>query len=43
MEQAVYWLQKSAEQGNAIAQFNLGVRYDNGDGVEKDMEQAVYW
>ena len=30
-----------ADQGNAQAQFNLGVMYDNGDGVLKDDKQAV--
>ena len=27
---------KGAEQGDALAQFNLGFCYDNGDGVAKD-------
>ena len=32
-----------ANQGNAQAQFNLGVMYDNGQGVPKDEAQAVAW
>ncbi|MBQ7215874.1 MAG: SEL1-like repeat protein [Synergistaceae bacterium] len=42
-EQAVVWYRKSAEQGNADGQFNLGFMYRNGYGVEQDYEQAVYW
>ncbi len=41
--QAVYWYRKAAEQGDAAAQYNLGVRYANGRGVAKDDVQAVYW
>ena len=32
-----------AEQGNAKAQFNLGLMYENGQGVPQDDKQAVYW
>ena len=32
-----------AEQGNAIAQLNLGNCYVNGDGVAKDSVQAFSW
>ena len=32
-----------AEQGQAVAQFNLGVMYANGDGVPKDLAQAHMW
>ena len=32
-----------ATEGDAIAQFNLGLCYHNGDGVEKDDEKAVEW
>ena len=40
---AKYWLQKAAKQGNAQAQFNLGVMYSSGEGVTRDAKQAVYW
>lgn len=33
----------AAEQGDANAQFNLGYRYANGEGVAPDREQAVNW
>jgi len=34
---------KAAEDGNASAQFELGKRYHNGTGVEKDASEAVKW
>ena len=34
---------KQAEQGDATAQFNLGVMYDFGEGVAEDNEAAVKW
>ena len=34
---------KLAEQGDARAQYNLGVKYDNGEGVIKDDKVAVEW
>lgn len=33
----------AAEQGDAQAQFNLGVAYNNGDGVSKNYKQAIKW
>ena len=35
--------QIAAEQGNATAQYNLGVCYYNGQGVAQDNKKAVYW
>ena len=32
-----------AEAGDASAQFNLGVMYDNGEGVPEDDAEAVRW
>ena len=32
-----------AEQGNADAQYNLGIMYDNGYGVPQDYAEAVRW
>ncbi len=34
---------KAAEQGDATAQANLGWCYENGEGVEKNMSEAVKW
>ena len=34
---------KDAEFGNAKAQYELGMRFFNGDGVEKSEKEAVKW
>ena len=34
---------KAAEQGDVEAQYNLGLMYEFGDGVEEDFDQAVKW
>ena len=39
--EAVKWFRKAAEQGDADAQYNLGVMYANGEGVLKDEAEAV--
>ena len=36
-------LLKKAERGDASAQNNLGICYDEGQGVEQDYEKAVFW
>ena len=36
-------LRVRAEQGDADAQYNLGVKYFNGDGVPQDSAEAVRW
>ena len=41
--EAVKWLRKSAELGNATAQNDLGWMYRNGHGVLKDYTEAVKW
>ena len=41
--EAAYWYEKAANQGNAPAQYNLGVCYENGQGVVQNHEKAVYW
>ena len=42
-EKAARWYRKSAEQGNAEAQFNLGVAYYYGIGVSRDYAEAARW
>jgi TPR repeat protein len=32
-----------AERGNAVAQYNLGIMYENGDGVPQDYAEAMQW
>jgi TPR repeat protein len=43
LEEAALWYQKSAEQGHARAQRNLGVCYAIGAGVAKDLVEAEKW
>ena len=40
---ALQEFKKAAEQGDARAQFNLGVMYANGRGVIQDDKEAVKW
>ena len=39
----VKWLRRTAEQGDAEAQFNLGRMYRKGEGVPQDNKEAVKW
>ncbi|BBP01315.1 hypothetical protein SFSGTM_20230 [Sulfuriferula nivalis] len=41
--QAVTWTRKSADQGLAVAQVNLGLLYRDGHGVPQDYAQAAAW
>jgi len=43
MQQAQFWLKKSAEQGHAGASYLLGTIYEDGIGVRKDNKQALKW
>lgn len=43
VEKAVPLLKRSAEKGNAEAQYNLGYCYQSGTGVEKDIKKAIEW
>lgn len=42
-EEAVQWYRKAAEQGDLDGQFGLGQMYANGEGVERDLQQAGRW
>jgi uncharacterized protein len=41
--QAVHWYRLAAEQGYAPAEYDLGVRYEYGEGVAQDYTQALGW
>ena len=41
--EALKWYRLAADQGNAIAQYNLGFMYDNGQGVPQDYVRAHMW
>lgn len=42
-EVGVKYYMLAAGRGHFGAQFNLGVCYDTGEGVEKDEKEAVWW
>ena len=39
-QNTVKWQMQRAEEGSSTAQYGLGIRYLNGDGVEKDPDKA---
>ncbi len=41
--QAVYFFELAAHAGLGMAQYNLGIMYENGQGVGKDHREAVRW
>src|SRR2546425_204069 len=42
-EDAVRLLDQAASEGNAEAQYSLGIMYEHGRGVSKDEVKAVEW
>ncbi len=40
---AVKWYRLTAAQGNANAQYNLGLKYANGQGFVQDSTEALKW
>lgn len=42
-EKAAFWFGKAARQGISNAQYNLGVLYQQGLGVPRDMKEAIKW
>jgi len=41
--QAMSWYKKAANRGNALAQYNIGMLYENGHGVSQNHETALVW
>jgi TPR repeat protein len=41
--EAARWVAMAAEAGNAAAQYNLGLRYRDGDGVSADLDESEKW
>ena len=37
------WYRLAAKQGEVVAQYNLGVMYDEGKGVKQDYVRAYMW
>lgn len=42
-EAAIFWLQQTAEQDDADSQYILGLCYEFGNGVRKDIPKAIEW
>jgi len=42
LSQAVYWYKKAAEMESRFAQYNMGVLYFQGRGVQKDLSKAFF-
>jgi len=40
---AAEWYKKAADQGHALARYDLGVLYDQGNGVRQDYTVAAAW
>lgn len=40
-EKAVEWYQKAANQGFSDAQYNLGLMFEEGEGVSRDYNMAL--
>ena len=40
---AFYWYERSAKQGNIAAQFSVWYAYLTGDGVKADLEKSDFW
>ncbi|MAJ90881.1 MAG: hypothetical protein CMF40_01680 [Legionellales bacterium] len=40
---SLIWLKKSAKQNNAEAQYNLGIFYEKGYGLQEDLNKAKEW
>src|SRR6266571_2085887 len=41
--QAAHWYLKAANQNHALAQFNLGIMYGDGQGVLRDQAESLMW
>lgn len=42
-EQALYWYEQAAAQGQLVAQQNCAAMYSNGEGCTPDPEKVLYW
>ena len=43
VDKAIEWWTKAAENGSAVAQYKLGVCYQFGFGVRRNVNRARYW
>ncbi|WP_151819469.1 TetR family transcriptional regulator [Acinetobacter seifertii] len=40
---SMVWFKQAALQGDASAQINLGLMYQNGEGADKNVDKAFFW
>ena len=43
INKAIYWYKEAAEQNHPMAQHNLGIMYEIGEGVPEDDRKAINW
>ena len=43
MDEVVRLWEGAAEQGHALAQYNLGITYEHGQGVDVNYKKAIEW
>ena len=43
LSEAAKWYRKSAEQGKASAQLNLGMMYISGRGIRQNIDEGAKW
>ncbi|KAG0297942.1 hypothetical protein BGZ96_003921 [Linnemannia gamsii] len=41
--EAIFWFLRAAEQEDATAQYNIGLLYELGQGIQKDSSMAAFW
>ncbi|MDF2577310.1 MAG: hypothetical protein K0S74_794 [Chlamydiales bacterium] len=42
-EEALYWFEQSAKQGNKLAQYRAGLMHERGEGIKIDLSKAKEW
>ena len=43
LEESFYWIHQAAEQGDPVAQNQVGILYLNGTGIDPNAEEALRW
>ncbi len=43
LDEALKWFRLAADQGNADAQLQIGLMYEDSRGVAKDLNEAMKW
>ncbi len=43
MKKAAEWIRKAADVGHPVAEYEMGLLYLNGEGVQRNFETALRW